>query len=157
MKITGAWKDAQQLVDGLETRTAVGKLDVRQDQPRTLFLGQRKRLGVGARNAEHAMAEALHQRFKLHRDERIVLDDQHVGGDFGRKLAPGLLDQCAQLHHIDAKHARCIRLGEALERDQQECLARKGGDVGELLLPWQRPLGSAGRTVDGNRIPDFRE
>jgi arginase len=47
---------------------------------------------MGAGDAKHAMAELLHQLLEIHGDECFVLDDEHVGCDFGRKFAAGLFD-----------------------------------------------------------------
>ena len=71
---------------------------------------------MGAGDTEHAMTKPFHQRLELHRDEGVILDDQNVGGDLGRKLAARVLDQSAQLRHVDVEHASRIRLGEAFER-----------------------------------------
>ena len=69
--------------------TAVGELDVGEDQAGLLVLGQRHRIGMGAGDADHVVAEVLHEALKVHRDEGLVLDDQDVGGDFRRHLAAG--------------------------------------------------------------------
>ena len=47
MKITGTSKEREQFVDGVEARTAVGELDVGQDQARPLLTGERDRFGYG--------------------------------------------------------------------------------------------------------------
>src|SRR5262245_240168 len=60
------FESCEQLVDRLESRTAIGELDVREDQPRSLVLGQRESLRVSARNTEHPVTEAFHQGFELH-------------------------------------------------------------------------------------------
>ncbi len=112
---------------------------------------------MGTRNTEHPVAETLHQGFELHRNERVILDDENVGCDLGRKLATGFFDQSAQLHDVDIEHARCIRLGEAFERHQQKCLAGEGRDIGELLLSRQPALPWGGGAVDRHRIPNFCE
>ena len=138
MKITGTSNVFKQVVDRIEPGAAVGELDVGEDQPGLLLFGQRDRLGMGAGDAENAMTETLDQRFQLHRDEGVVLDDQHVGGDLGGKLAAGFLDQAAQGHDVDVQDAGRIRLGEPFERDQEERLPGQGGDAGQLLLARQR-------------------
>ena len=96
MKITGTSNDAEQLVDSVEAGTAVGELDIGEDQSRPLLLGQRHRFGMGAGDADDLVAEALDQRLDVHGDERLVFDDQDVGGDFGGEFAAGFLDQAAQ-------------------------------------------------------------
>jgi hypothetical protein len=42
------------------------------------------------------VAEAFHQRLDVHGDEGLVLDDEDVGGDLGRELAAGFLNQIAK-------------------------------------------------------------
>src|SRR4051794_16653962 len=49
-------KNPQQLVDRVESGTAVGELDVCQDQTRTLGFGQRNRFRMRSRYTEHTMA-----------------------------------------------------------------------------------------------------
>ena len=115
-------------------------------RPGCLLAGERDRFGMRARDAQHAMAEAFDQRFEIHRDEGLVLDDQHVGGDLGGELAAGFLDQRAQRRHIDVENARGVLLGEAFQRDQQERLPRLGREAGEprvrrhvgVQLAWSR-------------------
>ena len=94
-------------------------------RPGRLALASVTALGMGARDAEHAMAEALDQPLEIHGDEGLVLDDQHVGGDLGGELAAGFLDQAAQRRHVDIEDRGGVLFGEALERDQQEGLPRQ--------------------------------
>ena len=158
MKITGASKDAQQFVDGLEPRTAVGKLDVGQDQPRPLLLGQRHSLGVSARNAEHAMTQPLHKGLELHRDEGIILDDQHVGRDFGRQLAAGFLDQirAASSRRCRAR-ARHRGSGKPSSATSRKAWRGNGVMLASFCSPGSGAFRRARRAVDGERVPDLRE
>ena len=78
------------------------------------------------------MAEAFDQAFEIQRDEGLVLDDQHVGGDLGGKLAAGFLDQFAQLRHVDIEDLGGVVLRKPFQRDQQEGLARQRRDLGEM-------------------------
>ena len=75
-------------------------------RPGRFCLGERDRFGMGARDADDPMAEALHQRLDVHGDEGLVLDDEDVGGDLGRELAAGFLDQVAQRRKIDNPGSR---------------------------------------------------
>ncbi len=138
MKITGTSKVLQHLVDCIEARTAVRQLDVGENDPRPLDLGQRHRLFMRARDAEHPMAEAFHQAFEIERDEGLVLDDQHVGGDFGGELATGIVHQLAQLRYVDIQHLGGVVLRKPFQRDQQKGLARHRCDLGEM--PFDRLL-----------------
>src|SRR5215472_8464791 len=57
---------AQQFIDGIEPGAAIGKLDVRQNQPRLLILHQVDRLCVSTGDAHDPMAEVFNQPFELH-------------------------------------------------------------------------------------------
>src|SRR3984893_15711378 len=48
---------AQQLVDGIEARAVVGQMDVGENEARYMGLGDRYRLAVGARDADHPMTK----------------------------------------------------------------------------------------------------
>ena len=102
------------------------------------------------------MAEALHQRFEIHGDEGLVLDDQDVGRDLGGQLAARFLDQRAQGGHVDVENAGSVVLGEALERHQQERLTGLRRDVGEPLSAGRSARRGRG-AVDRDRIPDLCE
>ena len=83
---------------------------------------------------DDAMAEVADQAFELHRDERLILDDQHVGGG----LAFDLLDR-VEHHLVDLgwrgiEDLRRLFGGEVLERGQQQRLAVARSDMGEALL-----------------------
>ena len=102
--------------------------------PGRLTLAERYRLFMGARDAEHAMAETFHQALEIERDEGLVLDDQHVGGDLGGELAAGILDQFAQLRHVDIEHLGGVVFRQPFQRDQQKGLARHRRDLREMPL-----------------------
>src|SRR6516165_4627104 len=112
---------------------------------------------MGTCHAEHAMTEPFDECLELHGDECVVLDDEDVGCYLGSKLASRFLDQCSELDHVDIEDVSRVRLRESFERNQEEGLARKGCDMGELLLPGQRRIRSAPRVIHGYRIPDFGE
>ena len=141
MKITGTSKVLEQFVDGIEPRTAVGELNIGQDQAGPLLARSATASRLGARDAEHPVAEAFDQRLEVHRDEGLVLDDQDVGRDLGRELAAGFLDQRAQGRHVHLENPGRVLLGKALQRDQQEGLARLG-----VRLASRRSAGMSGST-----------
>ena len=69
-----------------------------------------------------AVAEIQHQRLDVGRDNRLVLDDQHVGRELGLDVALGPGDQ---LPHVFGRFVEDLgRLvdREAFERGQQEGL-----------------------------------
>jgi hypothetical protein len=110
MKITGASNDASNSLTASNPELpSASWISARISPGRFFFV-----------SAEHAMTKPFHQRLELHRDEGVILDDQNVGGDLGRKLAARVLDQSAQLRHVDVEHASRIRLREAFERDQKK-------------------------------------
>ena len=61
--------------------------------PGLLLTCERDCFAMGARDAEHPVAQTFHQGLELHGDEGLVLDNQHIGGDLGRKLCGRFLDQ----------------------------------------------------------------
>jgi hypothetical protein len=103
------------------------------------------------------MAQILDQALEVHGDQGLVLDDEDVGRDLGRQLAPGLLDEVAHPGSVGVEDFRGLVLREAFERHQEEGLARQPGDVGEA--PLDRQLGVAGlaRVVQIDGIPNLGE
>ena len=63
-------------------------------------------VGVGAGDADDVVAGILHQAFGIHRNEGLVLDDQHVGGDLRRHFASGGIGELAGLGDIDRQDER---------------------------------------------------
>ena len=158
MKITGTSNERSISLTASRPEDAIGQLDVGQDDARPLRLGERDRFLVGAGDAEHAMAEALDQPFEIERDESLVLDDQHVGGDFLRELAAGILDQRPQLRYVDVEHLGGVVLRQAFQRDQQKRLPRHGGDLRQMTLDRRARFGGArSPAIYRHRIPDFGE
>ena len=110
---------------------------------------------MGAGDAEHVVAEVLDQPLEVHGDEGLILDDEDVGGDFGGKLAAGLLDQIAQRPHVNIEDRAGVFLGEAFQRDQQEGLPRQRRDVAKPLLDRHLGVGCGLRLgVHVDRIPE---
>ena len=103
------------------------------------------------------VAEVLDQAFQIHGNERLILDDENVGGDFGRKLAAGRVGILADILRVAIKDEGDLILGEALQREQQEDLARQRRDVRQPLLGARMQRHHVGILVDGHRVPDFRE
>src|SRR5581483_1219019 len=87
-------------VDGIQARTSVGKLNVRQDEARLLVLGKRHGICMGASHADDMVTEIPHQAFKIHCDKRLVFDDQNIGGDLSRHLSPGGIGKSTCLSNI---------------------------------------------------------
>ena len=94
-------------------------------RPGCCFLTALHRLAVRAGDAVDLVAERLDQRFDVHGDERLVLDDEHVGRHLLGDLAAGLVDQLADLRLRLAEDLRDLGDGEFLHRHQQEGLPRQ--------------------------------
>ncbi len=73
------------------------------------------------------MADLVDQRLDIERDERLILDDQGTGSQLVRNLPPGRIDQVADLVFAGAQDGRDLGCRELLQRCQQKCLARAGG------------------------------
>jgi hypothetical protein len=78
-------------------RRPVGQLDICQHQPRPAQLHSRNRLGPRRRHGGNPVAKIQHQRFDIRCDNRLVLDDQHFGGQLGLDIALRTGDQLAYI------------------------------------------------------------
>ena len=84
---------------------------------------------MGAGDANHVVTQIPHQALEIHRDEGLVLDDQHIGRDFRRHFPPRRIGEPAGLGDVGSKDECHLFLGEAFQGQQQERLARQRGDV----------------------------
>ena len=96
MKITGTSKRSEKLIDSVKAGTAVGKLDVGENEPRLFLPRQSNGFGMGPRDTDDVMAEALDQRLDIHGDESLVLDDENVGCDLGGEFTARFFNKRAQ-------------------------------------------------------------
>ena len=48
---------------------------------------------MGAGDADHRVTKALHEAFQVHGDDRLVLDDEDLGGDLASQLPARFLDK----------------------------------------------------------------
>ena len=69
------------------------------------------------------MAEIAHDRFDVHRDDRLILDDQHAGASLLLDLGHRLGNQLFHLVGIDVDQKGGVLGGEALHRGEQQRLA----------------------------------
>ena len=115
MKITGTEKLVEDLVHGLEAGAAVRELDICEDEAGPCLVHGLDRLGMRARDVDDAMAEFFDQGLKVERDERFVLDDQHVSADLVGDLLAGTVDQRGRLVDRAIEGARNLRGLEAFE------------------------------------------
>ena len=125
MKITGTDSELEHLIDRVEARAAVGKLDIGQHQAGLGLADGFQRLAMGARDAGDAVAEALDDAFEIHGDHRLVFDDEHVGRDLRGDLAARQIDQLVELGDVDIEDLRRFGGRKAFDRAEQEGLPRQ--------------------------------
>lgn len=90
-----------------------------------------------ARVADHRVAERFHERFQIHGDDRLVLDDENARGDLLSDLACRLVEEVANFRPFDVENFCRVLVGKALDRRQQKRLA--GGRGNRLQPPLRRP------------------
>ena len=122
MKITGTAKVLKHLVDRIEARAAVGKLDIGQHQTGLVLIDRLHRLAMRAGDAGDAMAKALDDAFEIHGDHRLILDDEHVGRHLRRDFATGEVDQLVDFGHVGIRGSARPRRGRNLPRRKAERL-----------------------------------
>ena len=108
---------------------------------------------MGARGADNAMPEAFDHLLDVHGNQRLVLDDQHIGRDLAGNLAACLGKQFGEFLFVGVEDFSCLVLAEAFHGDQQERLPRPRRDRVQI---GGRPLLPCGlrmllRHADGNR------
>src|SRR5512139_2013673 len=147
----------QYVLHGIDARTVVGELDIGQHQAGTPRHGLRHRLVAGDGHSGHTVAEVAHDGLDIHRDDRLVLDDQDLGASLPFDLVERLADQCLHLIRRGADQIAGILGGEALHRGEQQRLAGQGRDPGKPRLR-DSFLGGAGGVarilLDIGRGPD---
>ena len=110
MKITGTLNSAQDVLDRVDARAVVGELDVGEHQARAARHRLLHRLVAGHGDAGDVVAEVADDRLDVHRDDRLVLDDQHLGAglalDLGQRLGDQRLDLLGRSRRSDSRHPR---------------------------------------------------
>ena len=102
MKITGTVEFGEDVLDRVDARAVVGELDVGEHQAGPLRHRLRDRLVAGDGDAGDVVAEVADDRLDVHRDDRLVLDDQHVGAGLPLDLGQRLGDQASRPPRADA-------------------------------------------------------
>ncbi len=138
MKITGRLIEFENVVDGVETRAAVGEVDIGKDEPRFALLDALDRFLARARDAGHGVAEILHHRFDVECNDRLVLDDEHLGRNLLGDLAAGLIQQPLDGLGGRAEDRGDFLEGETLYGPQQERLARQRRNRAKIALGGRR-------------------
>jgi hypothetical protein len=88
-------KCVQEIINGVEPRTAVGELNISQNEPKRVVPPNRKRLGFRPRDANDFVAQVFDQCLKVEGNQSLVFDDKDVGGDLGGEFAARLLEELA--------------------------------------------------------------
>ncbi len=89
------------------------------------------------------MAKLVQGRFEIRRYDRLVFDDQDVGGADLVDLRLGFGDQGFDVAHVRAQDQRHLLEGEAFEGGEQERFSRTRGHAHQLF---PRLFGSGGRS-----------
>ena len=118
MKITGTENSARMSLHRIDAGTVIGQLDVGQHQPRPLRQRLRHRFVARHRNPGDAVAEIAHDRLQVHRDDRLVLDDQHLGTGLPLDLGERVGYQSLHVRGRGIDQITGILRGEALHRGQ---------------------------------------
>ena len=123
---TTGTESTQYVVYGVQTRTTVSQAYVRNHKSWLFELGCFQRVLVRAGNGDHPVAKPLENALEVQRDQRLVLDDEHIGGDLPADFGPCFLEQL-----LDPSFGYLQGLGrlfwaEPLHGDQQEGLPSLG-------------------------------
>ena len=79
------------------------------------------------------MAHLGHDAFKVHRDDRLVLDDQHRTRCVAGHFAIGDLDQLRGFTFLDPHHCGDLPRAQFLDCVQQQRLAGVGRQLGQAI------------------------
>jgi hypothetical protein len=123
----------QDILDRVDARRAVGQLDVGEHQSGRLVQHRLQRLAARGGDVDDAVAQFLDQRLDVGGDDGLVLDDQDVGGQILVDLLLRLRDQRLGFGKVGVQNLRRLRGREALQRGQQEGLARARRDPQQLV------------------------
>ena len=110
-----------------------------------------------AGDAEHVMAEPLDEAFNIHRDQRLIFDDEHVGRDFAGEFLAGFVKECAQRGRSTSR-TRAVSSSEKPSSDISRNACRgQGRELGDAGLGRQLGVGTVAGAVHAHRIPDLGE
>src|SRR5690606_35983721 len=96
-------RTGQDVLHRVDAGRAVGELDVGEHQAGGLAGDRVHRLGAGGGDVDHRVPDLGDQGLDVGGDDRLVLDDEHLGRQFGVDLGLGLGDQALDLGKLDPK------------------------------------------------------
>ena len=147
MKITGTENSARMSLTASMPELSSASWMSARTRPGRLRHRLRHRLVAGDGDAGDVVAEIADDGLDVHRDDRLVLDDQHVGAGLPLDLGERLGDQGLDLLGRGADQIAGILGREAFHRGQQQRLARQRRD------PRQPRLGDALGLPSGSAWP----
>jgi hypothetical protein len=117
----------QEVVDGIEPGAAVGQADVGDYEPRVLETRRLQRIVARAGDGD-AVTEALQHALQFQSYERLVLDDEHLGGDLAADLGTGLAQQRLHAAFGGLEDLRGLLWAETFHADEEERLSSLRGE-----------------------------
>lgn len=136
----------EDIIDGIDARTVVSQLDIREHDTRRPLFCRLDGLCPCARNRRHFMTEIFRQTLYILGDQCVILDDENARRDAAGDFRVGSLYQLLYLGRFDFQNFRDVIVGKILQRGKQEGLAGVG---------WDRPqssVGGRGRIIKGLRL-----
>ena len=128
MKITGTENSARMSLTASMPELSSASWMSASTRPGRFASAWRDRLVAGDGDAGDVVAEIADDRLDVHGDDRLVLDDQHVGAGLPLDLGQRLGDQALDLVGRGVDQIAGILGREALHRGQQQRLARQRRD-----------------------------
>ncbi len=125
MKITGTENSDKNVLHRIDAAAVVGQLDIGQHQPRRRLARLGDRFVARHRDAGDIVAEVANDRFDVHRDDRLILDDQHVGMGLALDLRHRFGNQAVDIFGRGIDQIGGVLARKALEAGQQQRLARQ--------------------------------
>ena len=154
-------RDGKNVLHRIDPRRSVGKLDIGEDEAGVGFLERRDRILMGRRNPRNAVAEVADDLLELHRDQRLVLDNEDRGPRFAVEFAHRIGEQRFDGLAVGAGDQARFLDRKAFERGEQQDLAAERGDLDQASVRGadQRMLVivAAFAIVDESAFPDAVE
>ncbi len=142
MKITGTSNCPSMSLTASMPELPSRKLNIGEDQPGAFAHRDLHGLFAGARNTANAVSKTADDVFDIHRDQWLVFDHQHIGGDHLTDLAACLFEKLA-----NARGIRLENFGGLIEGKPSTLVNKKAwrGFGGIAASGFARSLPSAAR------------